>query len=302
LHDDSVQQKLLTDSQHTVITACSTDETALEQSVRVVVQDAQPMLSIGIRAFSESGGSLVVAVRPYNPEGVQFIDDIQARERKDGWLVNSQTEVIADRPADKLLVSDYASGDVFTRLTGPVTASLRNAESSLGETHSSNTLVHCPVGMATAAGVYRFTGPRTELSIRVPLDKELAAMGEPQQFRSTVTWPQVRAETAALRIPDERLQSLYDGAVKTLILLSADEVVPGPYTYRRFWFRDACLMMNALLAIGLVGRCRKAIDQFPERQLRNGYFRSQEGEWDSNGQVLWILDRYEMLSGERLDE
>ena len=81
--------------------------------------------------------------------------------------------------------------------------------------------------------------------------------------------------------------------MQTLVLLSADEIVPGPYTYRRFWFRDACLMMNALLAIGLADRCRRAIERFPERQLRNGYFRSQEGEWDSNGQVLWILDRYE---------
>ena len=49
------------------------------------------------------------------------------------------------------------------------------------------------------------------------------------------------------------MQFLYDAAVHTLVLLSADEIVPGPYTYRRFWFRDACLMMNALLAIGLDG-------------------------------------------------
>ena len=38
----------------------------------------------------------------------------------------------------------------------------------------------------------------------------------------------------------------------------------------------------------------------PARQLRSGYFRSQEGEWDSNGQVLWILDRYQSLTGDSL--
>ena len=47
------------------------------------------------------------------------------------------------------------------------------------------------------------------------------------------------------------------------LLLSADEMVPGPYTYRRFWFRDACLMMNAMLAIGLTDRARRAIEHFP---------------------------------------
>jgi hypothetical protein len=90
--------------------------------------------------------------------------------------------------------------------------------------------------------------------------------------------------------------------VRTLVLLSADEVVPGPYTYRRFWFRDACLMMNALLGVGLVDRCRRALVTFPGRQLRNGYFRSQEGEWDSNGQVLWMMERFAAVTGERLDK
>ena len=70
--------------------------------------------------------------------------------------------------------------------------------------------------MATAASVYRFDGPRTELSIRVPLEKELAAMGTPERFDPAVTWPQVRAEVAELRLPDERMQFLYDAAVQTL--------------------------------------------------------------------------------------
>jgi hypothetical protein len=57
-------------------------------------------------------------------------------------------------------------------------------------------------------------------------------------------------------------------------------------------------MMNALLAIGLTDRCRHAVASYPERQLRNGYFRSQEGEWDSNGQVLWAFDRVARTTGE----
>jgi len=156
--------------------------------------------------------------------------------------------------------------------------------------------------MATAASVYRFAGPSAELTIRVPLGKELDAMGNRKRFDPSVTWQRARSDVAELRVPDERIQFLYDSAVQTLVLLSADEIVPGPYTYRRFWFRDACLMMNALLAIGLSDRVRRGIERFSERQLRNGYFRSQEGEWDSNGQVLWIIDRYESLSGKPLDQ
>ena len=84
-------------------------------------------------------------------------------------------------------------------------------------------------------------------------------------------------------------------------MLSAGDIVPGPYTYRRFWFRDACFMLNALMAIGLTDRCRRILSKFPTRQKRSGFFHSQDGEWDSNGQVLWIYNRYESLSGQVLD-
>jgi hypothetical protein len=156
--------------------------------------------------------------------------------------------------------------------------------------------------MATAGSIYRFTGPLAELVVRVPLDKELAALAGVRRFDSTVNWPMIRSKVAALQVPNERLKFLYDAAVHTLVLLSADEVVPGPYTYRRFWFLDACLMMNALLALGLADRTRRAVERFPERQLHSGYFRSQEGEWDSNGQVVWIIDRYAQLTGAPLSE
>jgi hypothetical protein len=58
--------------------------------------------------------------------------------------------------------------------------------------------------------------------------------------------------------------------------------------------------MNALLAANLTDRARRAFERFPSRQRGDGYFHSQEGEWDANGQVLWIADRIEALSGERL--
>ena len=44
------------------------------------------------------------------------------------------------------------------------------------------------------------------------------------------------------------------------------------------------------------------IADFPSRQTLNGYFRSQEGEWDSNGQVLWIAGRLHDLAAIAYDD
>lgn len=81
---------------------------------------------------------------------------------------------------------------------------------------------------------------------------------------------------------------------------SPADVYPGPYTYKRFWFRDAAFIIHALLCVGLHKRAQRAISRFPERQTALGYFRSQEGEWDANGEVLWILRRFEQMTGTRL--
>jgi hypothetical protein len=53
-----------------------------------------------------------------------------------------------------------------------------------------------------------------------------------------------------------------------------------------------------MLCAGLSERAARALDRFFPRQTARGYFRSQEGEWDANGEVLWILQRFcELTAG-----
>jgi len=292
LSGQSVSQQLLIDEGLAVVTESTHQGLTLHQQVRVVLEDEQPVLEINLVATCLGKGKLAVSLRPYNPEGVQFIDSIAVNRASNGWIVNESDTVSLSRPADQFLLSDYSHGDVYNVLIG--------TEDRPNFRHDQRR-VDCKVGMATAVALFDFD-EQTLLRIQVPLKKELNAFGNTKRFDPQVTWPVVREQVSKLKIPDPHPQFLYDSAVQTLILLSADDVVPGPYTYRRFWFRDACVMMNSLLSIGLVDRCRRTMESFPARQLRNGYFRSQEGEWDSNGQVLWIFDRYEQLSGHQLPD
>ncbi len=106
------------------------------------------------------------------------------------------------------------------------------------------------------------------------------------------------AVSVAARLPEPLFQRLFEAAVRSLVLHSpGGEVYPGPYTYKRFWFRDAAFILHALLCLGLEGRVERVLDTFPERQRPSGFFHSQEGEWDSNGEALWILERFCRLTG-----
>lgn len=248
-----------------------------------------PAACMRIRAQAPAGSKLIVALRPYNPEGIQFIEKVSYNPSAGAWDVNGSTQVLFDRKPDHLLFSDYARGDVVHKTNQ--------------EQREHN--VDCKVGMATAAALFTLSGsnPKQEINARIPL-----SAGEDTKIKKRSpgpaplsTWDEALEGSCRLQLPDSKLTWLYNTAVRTLVLLSARDIVPGPYTYRRFWFRDACFMLHALLNLGFTDTVERIIQAFPLRQKKSGYFQSQAGEWDSNGQVLWLLDRFERLSKRKLD-
>ncbi|MEQ8516750.1 MAG: hypothetical protein RIC38_14170, partial [Chromatocurvus sp.] len=212
---------------------------------------------------------------PQNPEGVSFVSDVALEDGGTHWRIDNTASMYLDRAPDRHHGSTYREGDVLFKLPA-------GAEDAS---------VHCPVGLASAAASWDFVG-EGEIGARIPLE----ATGS--DVPAADAWAQERERACRLECPDPHYRFLYDAAITSLVLHSPGDAYPGPYTYKRFWFRDAAFIINALLSVGLTDRGRRAIDCFFDSQTPLGYFRSQEGEWDSNGEVLWLLDRYRRFSGE----
>jgi hypothetical protein len=284
---DEARQELILSPNLAVMTEASSRGMKIVSRASLETEGDAPFLKIDATCSCMHGGWLVAAVRPYNPEGVQFIEKIRYLDSSNELLVNGKIPVMFDRAPEKTVFSDYDSGDVINQLE-----------------KTSGAKIDCKVGMATAAALFPFPGGKEgSLELKVPLKSDLPKKASTRQGFEHVpandSWVEKLSKTPSLQIPDEKIKFLYDAAVRTMIMLSADDIVPGPYTYRRFWFRDACFMLNVLMALGLTDRAKRILDTFPSRQKNNGYFQSQEGEWDSNGQVLWIMDRYQRLTGEK---
>ena len=267
-----------------VVTEVGTPDLSLRMRAEVVAEAGEAVCRMRVSASSDEAGWLVIALRPLNPEGISFINEVALTEDGRSWRIDDRT-VSFSRPVVKHFVSDYSEGDVFRRL-------LREPEQQAGS---------CPVGLTTAAAMFPLAAATAEsVELRIPLQ----AIGEgriEEGGHRRQDWMTERAATCQLRCPEQRFQMLYDAAITSLILHSPQDVYPGPYTYKRFWFRDAAFIIHALLCAGMNERAARALNQFPQRQTALGYFRSQEGEWDANGEVLWILRRYEQLTGRRLD-
>ncbi len=272
LEDDAVTQRLELEDGLQVRTRCQADGMEIEMGTRMSGETGKPpKVCTNVRALAQEDGWLVVAVRPYNPEGVQFIQRIVLDPSGTAFRVNDEATVELGEAPISLRMAHYAEGDVYLNLPGD----------------SDQREVTCSTGMATAAALFRIqAGQPRELGVTVSLERDVGRTVAPGR-----SWPEALKGTASLEIGDARMKFLYDAAMHTVVLLSANELVPGPYTYRRFWFRDACLMLHPMLTMGLSGAADRIIGSFAPRQTAGGYFLSQEGEWDSNGQVLWIVAR-----------
>ncbi len=278
------EQDLLTDGNLRVRSIARHEGIELESNVTLSLEESTPQCCIRLALRGPASGHLAVALRPYNPEGVSFISAAESLAHGRGWLIDGRHQVLFDRAPDRSLFSNYHDGDVSMRLSASSTPDK----------------VGCPAGMVTAAALFPADAlATTPLVIRAPIYDELKPTERTVAITRT-SWTSALEPLARLTLPDARLQRLYDLARSSIVLFSPDEVYPGPYTYKRFWFRDAVFILHPLLTLGGVERVRRALGQFTPRQRRDGYFLSQEGEWDSNGQVLWMFSRFARLTGETL--
>jgi len=259
-----------------VVTESSFEGMNLRSESWVELEGGLPVCRIRLTGTSDRDASLVLSLRPSNPEGIAFVHDVALSRDRRVWMVNDEHEVRFSEAAERHHVSDYHNGDVYIHL----------------HDRDDQQTGHCEVGMVTAAALFELkAGESRELTATIPLP--------PDHIKGldAEAWSRLRRQHCVLECPDPQYQFLYDAAINSLILHSPKDVYPGPYTYKRFWFRDAAYIIHALLCVGLTDRAERALDQFPDRQTALGYFRSQEGEWDSNGEVLWILKRYFDLTG-----
>lgn len=272
-------QRLTFDSEPLVQTETDQDGLSLINRSTVQLENGAAVCKMALAGRSDSAGWLVVAIRPYNPEGISFIHDISLTPERTRWTIDGQRTVKFSAAAERHHISNYRAGDVHIHLF---------------DLNDQNTGL-CDVGMVTAAALFRLEPdqPR-EIELSIPLSFQPGAKNT-----RTPSWQENLDKACQLKLPDARIQFLYDAALRTLILHSPDDVYAGPYTYKRFWFRDAAFIIHALLCAGLLERAGRALDRFSLRQTRQGYFHSQEGEWDANGEVLWIMHRFCELSGSR---
>lgn len=237
---------------------------------------------------AEKPSELILGVRPFNPEGAALIHHLEMKMVPEGAMlhINKKPEILFPVAPDELRFSTLESGDAYFQ----------------NEPHG---VVHCKHGIATGALVYRITGEgiihfyarcNPDAAPEVPVS---FAADEHELHRSLAAWEEKLAPGAVFKSTHEswnRAAKIFSSYV--LSLQTGGDITPGVFTYNQFWFRDAAYMVSALTTWGFFKEARTVLETYARRQDRQGFFKSHEGEWDSNGQAIWTIAHYVEHSGD----
>jgi hypothetical protein len=242
--------------------------------------------------------NLYLSLRPFNPEGAAIVDKMELRAQKDVselW-VNDQLAAVLPSP-DAFATSNQAAGDVAFFLD-----SLNNVPLVSGDT-----------GLATFVASYSCQlKPHTQrvITVAMPMAHTVQSNPEAAQWIQPDALPQLKrdfserwrkllAQGMSIRVPEEAVQNAFDANKSHLLVLhDGDSITPGPFLYHQFWFRDGAFMLHALDQLGYHAQVKSVLETFPHYLRKDGYMQAQEGEWDSNGQALWLLEQNARLSGD----
>jgi len=246
-----------------------------------------------------------IAIRPFNPEGVVPIQHIEFKFGRYVYVDKCLGLVFAEEP-QSVYCSNAQRGDTVNTLRRLV-----EDRSWTTEKVDSISSASCPSGLANAAVIYPVhlapgATRSIHLSVALGTKQELSRLHskstwrvsfEKRRERQQGRWEKERSIGAAIVLSDERLQKIFDANVLALLQLHDGAFIsPGPYLYHHFWFRDAAPMVHALDRLGFYRRARQVLDSFPDRQTSDGFFCGPDGEWDSNGEVLWLIEQHAAIS------
>ena len=296
--ETAVRQQLL-DNTPVVVTSMRVPSGDVIQRVYATAGD-EPAVVIEIENDSPVPVALAAAVRPYNPEGLAVVERIELHDTT--VLVDGRPAILLPKRPQQMAASTFHAGDVAHAVVD-------------GETSGSfPSDLRCDAGLAQAAFLFplahratiRFAIPLTNARrTRVPTLKRrrIRSLDTPhaQPPADVVArgWKAQTERDMRLVLPAGRIADAVEAARRSLLLFHhGDEVTPGPYTYNRFWFRDAAYLLMAMDRFGFHAEAADVIGSFPGRQKADGFYFSQRQEWDANGAAIFSMAEHFRLTGD----
>lgn len=149
-------------------------------------------------------------------------------------------------------------------------------------------------------------GASAVATARIPFspvdDPSVLANADPNVWldRTVQYWRGALAEATHIEVPCTKAsEALLAAHVCQLIASDHGEVHGGEGFYDEFYIRDGAYQVMELEEAGLWDAARKAVELYLKRQRPDGRFESQTGQFDANGQAVWVLWQFYKITDDR---
>jgi len=133
-------------------------------------------------------------------------------------------------------------------------------------------------------------------------DATVLAKEDPQVWldRTVRFWRGLMSQAARVEVPCAKAtQALLAAHVCQLIANDHGELHGGEGFYDEFYIRDGGYQIMELEEAGLFDAVKKAVARYLTSQRPDGRFETQTGQFDANGQAVWVLWQYHKITGDR---
>ncbi len=118
--------------------------------------------------------------------------------------------------------------------------------------------------------------------------------------RTIEYWRGLVEKAARIEVPSKKAtEALLAAHVCQLIASDHGELHGGEGFYDEFYIRDAGYQIMELEEAGLWDAVDKAIEFYLKSQRPDGRFETQKGQFDANGQAVWVLWQYYKITNDK---
>ncbi|QEP44452.1 hypothetical protein D5085_15740 [Ectothiorhodospiraceae bacterium BW-2] len=284
----AVRQSLLHEDLPVIITHYPIDNSPLQwqTTLRALEIDGEELIEMTQQCHNRGTTPLTItlgfSIRPYNALTVGHIHSIGYKKRL--WRVNGHAAVLFLSEPNRHSVSGRQGGDPIyypTPQSYPRHASRSGIAAGISEYDLS--LNGGERVEITALGMVHKRSRRANNQFRnLHLDSLKRARERDLALRQ-----QWRERGMMLQLPDASWQRLFYALKNHLpVFDDGSHFSPGTFFYHSHWFRDSSFIATAFDCLGLGEVVEPKFTDYLRRQTPSGFFRSQNGEWDSNGQAM----------------
>ncbi len=117
--------------------------------------------------------------------------------------------------------------------------------------------------------------------------------------RTVDFWKSLMARAANISVPCRKAtEAILASHVCQLLALDRGEIHAGEGFYDVFYIRDGAYQVMEFEEAGLLEEAKRALDTYLSHQRPDGRFESQPGQFDANGQAVWVLWQYYKVTGD----